>query len=95
MSAIAGVVGIATGSVGASTLTSLLLPQVGRSLFGGSRYGFANAGGVALRAAASSVPSLQTMLIVFGAAALLGALGSLYPAWRAARIRPSEAMRYE
>jgi len=40
-------------------------------------------------------PSLQTMLIAIGAAVLLGALGSLYPAWRAARTRPAEAMRYE
>jgi len=35
------------------------------------------------------------MLIAIGAAVLLGALGSLYPAWRAARTRPAEAMRYE
>jgi len=39
--------------------------------------------------------SPQLMLLAFGVAVLLGALGSLYPAWRAARIRPAEAMRYE
>jgi ABC-type lipoprotein release transport system permease subunit len=35
------------------------------------------------------------MLIVLGIGLVLGAMGSLYPAWRAARIRPAEAMRYE
>jgi lipoprotein-releasing system permease protein len=35
------------------------------------------------------------MLIALGAAVLLGTLGSLYPAWRASRTRPAEAMRYE
>jgi putative ABC transport system permease protein len=34
-------------------------------------------------------------LLAFGAAVVLGAIGSLYPAWRAARISPAEAMRYE
>ena len=37
----------------------------------------------------------QLILFGLGVAVLLGALGSLYPAWRAARIRPAEAMRYE
>ena len=37
----------------------------------------------------------QTMLLGLGAAVLLGALGSLYPALKAARTKPAEAMRYE
>jgi ABC-type antimicrobial peptide transport system permease subunit len=43
--------------------------------------------------AASITP--QSMLLAVGVALLLGALGSLYPALKAARTRPAEAMRYE
>jgi len=101
LSLAAGVVGIAIGSVGAPFLSGILVPfnlfgsnqNGGRGSFG---FGFASANpttpGVAVVAA---VPSLQIMLIALGAAVLLGALGSLYPAWRASRIRPAEAMRYE
>jgi putative ABC transport system permease protein len=39
--------------------------------------------------------NLELVGLAFGAALLLGALGSLYPAWRAAKIRPAEAMKYE
>ena len=41
--------------------------------------------------------SLSPMLILSaaGVTALLGALGSLYPAWDAARKSPVEAMRHE
>jgi ABC-type lipoprotein release transport system permease subunit len=37
----------------------------------------------------------EIMLLGLGAAVLLGALGSLYPALKAARTKPAEAMRYE
>jgi len=40
-------------------------------------------------------PDLQTILLAFGVAVLLGAFGSLYPAWRASRTSPMEALRYE
>jgi putative ABC transport system permease protein len=98
ISLMAGVVGIAIGSIGAPILSSLLLPQI--NLFGGSsgrfqpRFGSANPGITGSQAASATLDP-QLMLLAFGAAVLLGALGSLYPAWRAARIRPAEAMRYE
>ncbi len=98
ISLMAAVVGIAIGSIGASILSSLLLPQI--NLFGGSsgrfqpRFGSANSGITGSQAASATLDP-QLMLLAFGAALLLGALGSLYPAWRAARIRPAEAMRYE
>jgi len=92
LSLIAGVVGIAIASVAAPTLSSLLLPSV--NPFGGSFTLGANAGAIGSSAATVAIDP-QLMLLAFGAAALLGALGSLYPAWRASRTRPAEAMRYE
>jgi putative ABC transport system permease protein len=99
ISLIAGVVGIAIGSVGAPFLASLLLPHV--SLFGGSQSdrfrpsGLGTTGIAESQATTAATLDPQLILLAFGASILLGALGSLYPAWRASRIRPAEAMRYE
>jgi len=87
LSLVAGVVGIAIASVAAPTLSGLLLPAVSQSTFGRALTSAANSGTITL------TPEL--VLIALGAAVLLGTLGSLYPAWRAARTRPAEAMRYE
>lgn len=105
LSLVAGIVGIAIGSVGAPILSGLLLPHIsnpfgslgGRSGGGGffvARSGGTPGAGVAT-AVSAAAPSPQLMLIAIGAAVVLGALGSLYPAWRASRTRPAEAMRYE
>jgi len=98
ISIIAGVVGVAIGSIGAPILTSLLLPRV--NLFSGSSgrfqlgFGSVNPGTTgSTTTTASLTPDL--ILLAFGAAMLLGALGSLYPAWRASRTSPMEALRYE
>lgn len=95
LSLVAGLVGIAIGTVGAPVLTGLLLPHI--NPFGSSST-FRTAGtnpetSGSIGASVSISP--QLMLIAIGAAALLGAVGSLYPAWRASRTRPAEAMRYE
>jgi putative ABC transport system permease protein len=90
LSMIAGVVGIAIGTIAAPTLSSLLLPSI--NLFG-SGAGASFTRNVGLSSAATLNP--QLILLAFGAAILLGTLGSLYPAWRAAKIRPAEAMKYE
>jgi putative ABC transport system permease protein len=96
MSVLAGVVGIAIGSVAAPVLSSLLLPHI--SLFGGQsggfRQGFGATSAVSVQNAVGTLDP-QLTLLFFGVAILLGALGSLYPAWRAAKIKPAEAMRYE
>jgi putative ABC transport system permease protein len=94
MSLIAGVFGIAIGSVGAPIITSLILPHV--SMFGtsGTRFVSGNVGTLGSQVAAAA-PTPQLMLLAFGVAVLLGALGSLYPAWRASRTSPMEALRYE
>jgi len=90
LSMLAGVVGIAIGTIAAPTLSALLLPSI--NLFG-SGAGASVTGNVGLSSAATLNPEL--ILLAFGAAILLGTLGSLYPAWRAAKIRPAEAMKYE
>jgi putative ABC transport system permease protein len=103
LSLVAGLVGIAIGTVGAPLLSGILLPQVspfgsrGNSQFqpGGANAGNFGNFGILGASTVTVTPNLQTMLIAIGAAVLLGALGSLYPAWRAARTRPAEAMRYE
>jgi putative ABC transport system permease protein len=90
LSLIAGVVGIAIGTIAAPTISTLLLPSV--NLFGNQGVGIARA--ASLTTTTASV-NLELVLIAFGASLLLGAVGSLYPAWRAAKIRPAEAMKYE
>jgi putative ABC transport system permease protein len=94
LSVIAGIVGIAIGMVAAPSIASLLLPSVGL----GSR----SVAGAAVVSGTSRISGLavatlnpELILILFGTAVLLGTVGSLYPAWRAAKIRPAEAMRYE
>jgi putative ABC transport system permease protein len=79
VSIIAGLVGIAIGIFAAPTLSSFLLPTFGSEVTSAGTFAIAP----------------QFMLLGFGAAVLLGALGSLYPAWRASRTNPAEAMRYE
>jgi putative ABC transport system permease protein len=94
LSVIAGVVGIAIGMVAAPTLAQYLLPPVSSGVRAPTGAvvisGATRIGGLAV---ATLTPEL--VLLGFGVAILLGTLGSLYPAWRAAKIRPAEAMRYE
>ena len=82
------------GTVGAGWFAKLLLPAptlAGESLVSSS--------GMVLGEVSSQVVSvaltLEFVLFNLGVSVLLGALGSLYPAWRAARTRPAETMRYE
>jgi ABC-type antimicrobial peptide transport system permease subunit len=90
LSAVAGLVGVAIGTIATPFLSSILLPTVNP---------FSSVGGLRIVTTASSTPAVVvdpiTLVIAFGASILLGALGSLYPAWRASRTRPAEAMRYE
>ena len=94
LSLIAGAVGLVIGTVGAASMASLLLPkptQAGNSTVSTT--------GVSIGSASSASISVtitpELVLLGLGVAVLLGAVGSLYPAWRAARTRPAEAMRYE
>jgi ABC-type antimicrobial peptide transport system permease subunit len=83
-------------------LSLILRESLALSLVGG---GVGLMLGAALVALIGSLPALQgvlagritapTLLTGLGVALVLGALGGLYPAWRAARLRPIEALRYE
>jgi len=91
LSLFAGVIGVIMGTVAAPFLSSVLLPRV--NPFG--NLGFGGGFGNPIAATTEVIVDPQLMLIAFGGSILLGALGSLYPAWRASRTRPAEAMRYE
>lgn len=99
MSLMAGIVGVVIGIVGAPTLSSLLLPHVslfptqGERQFG--QWGQATNPGIFQSESTAIALDPQTLMLAFGAAVLLGALGSLYPAWRASRTSPMEALRHE
>lgn len=90
LSLMAGVVGITITSVAAPTLSGLLLPALSQATFASRFSSAANSG-----TPASMALTPELILIALGGAVLLGTLGSLYPAWRASRTRPAEAMRYE
>jgi putative ABC transport system permease protein len=100
MSLMAAVVGVGIGIVGAPILSSLLLPTVsqfspqGERLFG-QDWGQATNTGILQSESTTIALDPQTLLLAFGAAVLLGAFGSLYPAWKASRTSPMEALRYE
>lgn len=100
MSLVGGVLGIAIGTLGAPFFSGLLLPSINpfrssRSFGGFGVVAPGSNASVVSASVATAVPDPQLMLLAVGAAVLLGAIGSLYPAWRASRTRPAEAMRYE
>ncbi|XHH07792.1 MAG: ABC transporter permease [Candidatus Bathyarchaeia archaeon] len=94
LSLIAGIVGISIGIFGATSLANILLPQPTQA---GNGLIISGSGATAeLTSTAVTVTvTPELMLFGLGVSVLLGAIGSLYPAWQAARIRPAEAMRYE
>ena len=91
LSSIAGFVAIAISAVAAPTLSGLLLPAASQAGISGTLI----RAGTAPQAASTVALTPELVFMAFGASVLLGALGSLYPAWRASRTRPAEAMKYE
>jgi putative ABC transport system permease protein len=93
LSLLAGVVGIVISSFAAPTLSGLLLPAASQAGIAGTFTRGITTVNSGTTSAVALTPEL--MLTALGAAVLLGGLGSLYPAWRASRTRPAEAMKYE
>jgi ABC-type antimicrobial peptide transport system permease subunit len=99
ISAIAGLVGVVIGTIAAPVLSTALLPpitginsnSVNVTSFVGRQVSLP---GLSL-SATTAIPSVDLLLLVFIGALLLGALGTLYPAWRASRTSPMEALRHE
>jgi putative ABC transport system permease protein len=104
-SAVAGAIGIALGFFVAPLLSGLLLPYVNplsSTITTSSGGSFSVGGAVTLspigasQATALSVAiTPELVAISMGTAVLLGLLGSIYPAWKAAKTRPALAMKYE
>jgi putative ABC transport system permease protein len=94
LSIIAAIVAIAISVFVAPTIANLLLPHsIESATFGSTGFSIGRNPGGYTPISVTITP--ETMLLGLGTAVLLGALGSLYPALKAARTRPAEAMRYE
>jgi putative ABC transport system permease protein len=93
LSLVAGAVGIVIGIFGAPYITSFLLPSINQSGIAG--FNGQNPFGQTSLSQPVTTISPEILLLTFGAAVLLGAVGSLYPAWRASKTSPMEALKYE
>lgn len=90
---ISGILSLAVfGAIGPSVVNSLL----GLNKYTGAQPGIEM--GIASPAALLNVNyalSINTIILVFSVAFILGIIGSLYPVYRAVKMRPAEALRYE
>lgn len=96
LSIIAGLIGVVIGTIGAPMITQLLLTGFAantepQTAFTGRQIGIP---GLTMESTIAT-PTVELLLIVFTGAILLGVLGSLYPAWRASKTSPMEALRRE
>jgi putative ABC transport system permease protein len=89
----------AVGALRRDILVQFLIESMMLSVIGGLigiAFGFGAATGIGnLSADLTPVVKASNVLMSFGFAAVVGLVFGIYPAWRAARLRPIEALRYE
>ncbi|MGD0818002.1 MAG: FtsX-like permease family protein [Methanomassiliicoccales archaeon] len=84
------IIGVIVGVVAYPMISKIMLPTASSTA--------ARGGAFAIQTAAATVtasPQLGMVLIAFVAVMAMGALGSIYPAWKASRVKPAEALRNE
>lgn len=84
------IIGAIVGVVAYPTISKIMLPTSSSTATRGGTF--------AIQAAAATVnvsPQIGMVLIAFVAVLAMGALGSIYPAWKASRVKPAEALRNE
>ena len=89
---------MAVGATGADILTQFLIEAMILSLFGGVvgiLLGLAAAKALALAFDWQWVISPLVILTAFGVSGAVGVFFGFYPAWKASRLDPIEALRYE
>lgn len=83
------IIGAIVGVVAYPTISKIMLPTASSATTRG-------AFGIQAAAVAVNVsPQIGMVLIAFMAVLAMGALGSIYPAWKASRVKPAEALRNE
>jgi len=87
------VIGIAIGYIAYPTLANLVLPSSTTQSSGGA--GVPGQMTQVATQALVATPDMGMVMLAFGAVLLVGVLGTLYPAWKASRVKPVEALRNE
>jgi putative ABC transport system permease protein len=81
MSSVGGIIGIILGVFGSQALTLILRSFM--SMGGGSSFQLV------------PIISITSVVLAIAVSLIVGIFSSLYPAWKAARMSPIEAVRYE